>query len=323
MALRKRRAGSKSCSGRGLASTSGQSRIAPCDTAWAVPTPALTLEGGSGAPSRPSSPVQNPELWDCPGKGWSCSLLLLWDALRGVWDGESPGGSAWILWKERQQAEGWHVLGITQFWGEIWVEKQICCSSVEISSLEGMGVWGSAVSAQHHPQNCSAFFPHSLSFPIPNCLLPHISMSFFSLFCVGSRRERIRDKAGSRGVQGDLFPSPNADFSSQHIQKTQILFLKLLFPQKQKDKTKEMFSTSHLPEIQFRTCGKHLDSSRRGLSWKDEDAPAEVIQSCCVLGGTQDKPKLTFPWKVPAFRQPYSKLGLLPFRSNTGSPSFA
>lgn len=72
-----------------------------------------------------------------------------------------------------------------------------------------------------------------------------------------------------------MFPSSNTDFSSEHIQKIQILFLKLLFPWKKKEKPKEMICQ----KCQIRTCGKRaLDSSLTGLSWKDEDASHEVIQ---------------------------------------------
>lgn len=174
----------------------------------------------------------------------------------------SPGGSA----LDPQGGEGaGRGLGCGHGWaprgaggkraGVIWVENWICCSSVEMSSLEGTGIWSSAVSTHSSiPRTLlwegkRTFFPHSLHFPIPNSLLPHISMCFFPLFCLESKRERIRGRAGRRGVQGDLFPSSNTDFSDEHLQRSQILLLKLLFPSKEKEEPKETLPTTPLAEM--------------------------------------------------------------------------
>lgn len=117
------------------------------------------------------------------------------------------------------------------------------------------------VNTQQHPPNTAlkgktTFFPHSLCFPIPNSLhlpipnslhlpipnslLPHISMCFFffPLFCLGRGRERIRAKAGSRRVQGVLFPSPNIDFSSEHNSENSDFLPEVALPTEEKREIK-------------------------------------------------------------------------------------
>lgn len=116
--------------------------------------------------------------------------------------------------------------------GVFWVEKQLFCSSVEISTLGGMGIWGSAVSTRSsRPRTLlckgkSNFFPCSPYFAIPCFLLSLLPMWFFLHFALKGRR-KIQDKAGSRGVQGTVHIIKHRFFN---LQKSQVFFLKLLFP---------------------------------------------------------------------------------------------
>lgn len=63
--------------------------------------------------------------------------------------------------------------------GVFWVEKQLFCSSVEISTLEGMGIWGLAVSTH-------SSLPKTLLWKGKSDFLPLFSLflhSQFSSFC--------------------------------------------------------------------------------------------------------------------------------------------
>lgn len=46
-----------------------------------------------------------------------------------------------------------------------------------------------------------------------------------------------------------MFPSSNTDFSDEHLQRSQILLLKLLFPSKEKEEPKETLPTTRLAEM--------------------------------------------------------------------------
>lgn len=163
--------------------------------------------------------------------------------------------------------------------GLLWVENQLFRSSVEISTLEGMGIWGLAVSKH-------SSLPETLLWKGKNNFLPffslfsHSQLSSFSSFHMffpcfalkeGERESETRQEAEE--FRGLVHIIKYRFFKRASSEKSGFLFEVTLPIEEKIENNREVLHQPFARNGQSITCGKQaLNLARRRLSWKDEDA---------------------------------------------------